>query len=480
MPRRTDEIMRNSKDKAIAVVKGTKVLASNDLALAKGIEDIVRTNASRFGYKEMQTPTVCYMDTLACKFSEGAELADEIYSLTDRGERALGLRYDLTVPFARYVAENAKSLVFPVKRFECGEVFRDGPVKAGRMREFAQCDIDCVMQGYDPVVALDQICCAFQVFDTMGMFDVKMKFSSRMLTEGILRLLEVGNENVPAVIRVMDKRDKLSPDAFAAELIDAGLGEEKLAELNRWCDAPNAAALQGMRDIAPDATNTAMPAGAVPEGSLIDRGIAEVAQMEAMLEYCADTKGRYELDVSLVRGQDYYTGLVCEFYAEDFNSSIAAGGRYDSLAADIAAAAGGNPKPLEELVGFGLSFGIVPLAEVVRSRVDDTSEVEREGVLVAGCVSQSDPDAPQVSLAAINFANKLRKAGVACDVDVSTRSVSKKMKSANKSGYRFVVVFGSAEMTDADKIVNVKDMCSGSTYAMTQDALFFGALDVIE
>lgn len=472
--------MRNSKDKATAVVKGTKVLTSNDLVLARGIEDIIRTSASRFGYEEMKTPIVCYMDTLACKFSEDTELADEIYSLTDRGERALGLRYDLTVPFARYVAENAKSLVFPAKRFECGEVFRDGPVKAGRMREFEQCDIDCVMQGYDPVVALEQICCAFQVFDAMGMFDVKMKFSSRMLTEGILRLLEVGDKDIPAVIRVMDKRDKLSPAAFATELVSAGLGEEKLVELNRWCDAPNAAALQGMRDIAPDVASTVMPVDSVSEGNLIDRGIAEVAQMEAMLEYCADTKGRCELDVSLVRGQDYYTGFVCEFYAEDLNSSIAAGGRYDSLAADVAAAANGTPKPLEELVGFGLSFGIVPLVEVVRSRVDDTSEVSREGLLVAGCASQSDPDASQVLLASINFANKLRKAGVACDVDVSARSVSKKMKSANKSGYRFVVVFGSAEMTDVDKIVNVKDMCSGNTYVMTQDALFLGALDVIE
>ena len=183
-------------------VKGTFDFLPKDMIIRNKIIDVLKNNFQKYGYLPIETPMLNYFDLLSYKYHDDAEILNEIYKLTDQGERNLGLRYDLTVPFCKVVGMN-KSLSLPFRRYEIGKVFRNGPVKLGRTREFYQCDVDVV--GIDNrFVEAEQILMAINTYRDLGI-DIIVKYNNRKLMSGLILLAGIDDAKIDSVIGIIDK-----------------------------------------------------------------------------------------------------------------------------------------------------------------------------------------------------------------------------------------------------------------------------------
>ena len=185
-------------------VKGTYDYMPNDMKIRNNILNVLRKNFEKYGYLPIETPMIYYYDLLSYKYNDGAEILSEIYRLTDQGDRDLGLRYDLTVPFCKVVGLN-KDLVLPFRRYEIGKVFRNGPVKSGRTREFYQCDVDVV--GIDNrFIEAEQILMAINTYRDLGI-EIYVKYNNRKLMSGLIKLVGIDEEKTDSIIGFIYKLD---------------------------------------------------------------------------------------------------------------------------------------------------------------------------------------------------------------------------------------------------------------------------------
>ena len=196
-------------------LKGTFDFLPKDQVVRNKIINTLRTNFEKYGYLPLETPILNYYDLLAYKYEDDAEILSEIYKLKDQGDRNLGLRYDLTVPFCKVIGIN-KDLRLPFRRYEIGKVFRNGPVKLGRTREFYQCDIDVV--GIDNrLIEAEQILMAINTYKDLGI-DVLVKYNNRKLMTGLILESGIEEEKVNSVIGVIDKLEKISREELIKNL----------------------------------------------------------------------------------------------------------------------------------------------------------------------------------------------------------------------------------------------------------------------
>ena len=398
--------------------------------------DTLRRTFELHGFAGIETRAVEPMDQLLRK----GETSKEVYVLRRLQETeaaadsGMGLHFDLTVPFARYVLENAGKLEFPFRRFQIQKAWRGERPQEGRYREFTQADIDVVMK--------DELPFHFDVEVARVMADalsglplppLRLRVNNRKLIEGFYR--GIGAEDPQAVITIIDKLDKL-PEAEVATLLgrDAGLGDEQVQQC---------LALAGI-----STTDTSF-VGRVRElrveHELLDTGLAELA---AVIDGCADVRSdRFEVEasLSLARGLDYYTGTVFEIYMVGFEflKSVGGGGRYDALASD-----GRSTYP-----GVGISFGIsrslVPLMS--RGLIGADRKVP-SAVLVALADEESRPDSDAVATA-------LRARGIPCEVAPSPQKFGKQIRYAERRGIPYVWFPGTAGAHE------VKDIRSGEQVA---------------
>ena len=213
-------------------VKGGYDFLPKEQKIRDYINGIIIKNFKEYGFDNIETPILCYYDMLADKYDENNDILKEIYRLSDQGNRNLGLRYDLTVPFAKFIALNKNNITFPFKRFEISKVFRDGPVKVGRDREFTQCDADVVgIKGqYIEAELLSLFVKTFKELD----IDIYIKYNSRNLMTGLIIQSNVSEDLVPNVTTVIDKKDKLSYQEFNKMLLDIGLNNDQIESLNNY------------------------------------------------------------------------------------------------------------------------------------------------------------------------------------------------------------------------------------------------------
>ena len=191
-------------------VKGGYDFLPNEQRVRNYINDILREIFEEYGYNPIETPILCYYDILSDKYDENSDILNEIYKLKDQGNRSLGLRYDLTVPFAKFIALNKNKISLPFKRYEIAKVFRDGPVRVGRDREFTQCDVDVVgISGQ--FIEAELLSLFVSAFDRLNI-DIIIKYNSRKLMTGLIQESNVDELLVPDVTTIMDKKDKISKD----------------------------------------------------------------------------------------------------------------------------------------------------------------------------------------------------------------------------------------------------------------------------
>lgn len=412
-------------------VKGTFDYMPKDMKIRNKITDILRKNFEKYGYLPIETPMLNYYDLLSYKYNDDAEILSEIYKLTDQGERNLGLRYDLTVPFCKVVGLN-KDLSLPFRRYEIGRVFRNGPVKLGRTREFYQCDIDVV--GIDNrFIEAEQINMAIETYKELGI-PVYVKYNNRKLMSGLILLAGVSNELIDSVIGVIDKKEKISQEELVNMLRELSLTEEVINKLLELFSKT----LNEYKEL-------------VNENELINEGVNELLEVNDYLselniiDDCVFTP-------TLARGLSIYTGIVFEFYdkKQRLTCAIGAGGRYNKIITNFMD--NGNSYP-----AIGLSFGLEPIFVILKEEYKNESLIDVYMVPL------------DTNIETLKLATKLRNNDIKVLIEMNKKKIGKCFEYAERENISYVMIIGGNEIESG--MYKIKDMNEKQEYTLSEEEL---------
>jgi len=418
---------------------GTRDFLAGDLRVREHVFAAVRDVFERYGFEPLQTPAFERLETLTGKYGdEGDKLIFKILRRGEHeatGEADLALRYDMTVPLARVVAAYGSQLPVPYKRYVMGPVWRADRPGRGRFREFAQCDMD-VVGSTSPLADAEVVCAVADALSAVGVRDFSVLVNSRRALTGLLQVYGISAAVGGGVLITLDKLDKLAPDEVARELVemrslDPATAEGLVADLT-----------------APDAVDRLRKA-------LIDaeEGREGLAEVDRLITAVAPVIGaeRIAFTPSLVRGLDYYTGVIFEVVAPGMPGSIASGGRYDHLIAAL-----GGP----DLPACGGSLGV---ERIIGLLSDDAITAPRLDVAIT--VIDDDAAADVMS-----FAAQLRRAGLRTEVYLgSSRKLARQLRWAADRRARYALIYGPQDR--AAGLVTVRDMDSGAQEQVPPDQL---------
>lgn len=417
-------------------VKGGYDFLPKEQRIRDYINNILKDTFEKYGFNSIETPILCYYDILSDKYDENSDILKEIYKLKDQGNRELGLRYDLTVPFAKLIALNKNNITFPFKRYEIAKVFRDGPVKVGRDREFTQCDADVVgIEGQ--LIEAELLSLYVDAFKKLNI-DIEIKYNSRKLMNGLIIESGVPINLVSNVTTILDKVDKYSNDEIDIFLTELGLD-------NKIIDKINFNFKMNLSELKDYYSNTS--------NSYIKLGIEEVDNLTNYLKEIG-INNICEFSISLARGQNYYTGNVFEVYDKSgkVKGSIGAGGRYDKIIGNFIN--DGNNYP-----AVGISFGLSSIYEILKDRdiFNRKSNVEFYIIPI------------NTEMTCLKLANNLRNMGYKIEIEMTNRKIKKSMEYANKEKIPYVIVLGEDEIKNNK--FNIKNMFNGKEYEILFDNL---------
>lgn len=401
-------------------VKGCTDYSPREQFIRNYISDTLKNVFEKYGFKPLKTPILCYYDLLALKYDEDSEILNEVYKVTDQADRNLALRYDLTVPFAKYIAINQNTKL-PFKRYEIGEVFRNGPVKLGRDREFIQCDVDSVgIEGQ--LVEAEFVALYVEAYNKLGI-DVVIKYNNRKFLSGIIIEAGIPENLVTETITVIDKFEKLSKVELEKEFAKVGLTSEQIEKLFIYLNM-----------------NTEQLINIENKNDILAQGIEELNTLENYIEQLGLSE-YVQFAPSLARGQEYYTGTVFEAYTKDgsITSSIGGGGRYDKMITDFIG--NGNIYP-----AVGVSFGLNVIYEILKNRDEFTEKALTDIFIIP----------MGTDIECLKIAEELRKAGYKVEVEMKKRKMKKSLEYANEENIPYVFILGEDEL--ANQCITVKDM----------------------
>ena len=417
-------------------VKGGYDFLPKQQKIRNYINGVLKSTFEEFGYNPIETPILCYLDILTDKYDENNDIVKEIYKLSDQGERKLGLRYDLTVPFAKFIAINKNEIKLPFKRYEINKVFRDGPIKVGRDREFTQCDVDVVGIG-GQLIEAELVSLYVSAFNKLEI-PIVIKYNNRKLMSGLIIESGVDEELVPEVTTIIDKKDKLSTMEFKEMLLEFGLSSESIGKLVNYFELD----VKGLSDMFSDTTNERIKEG-LEETKILKDYLVELD----IDNYCL-------FDSSLARGQNYYTGNVFEVYDKELRvtGSIGGGGRYDNMITDFI-------NDGESYPAVGISFGLTSIFEILKNREDfkDKSSIDVYFI----------PMGTQIET--LKIANKFREYGLNVEIDMMNRKLKKSLDFANKENIPYVIIVGENELVN-NKVI-IKDMFNNSSIELDLDKI---------
>ena len=392
------------------------------------------------GCLAIDTPIIEKADVLLAK--SGGETEKQVYSF-QKGKNNLALRFDLTVPFARYVAHYYNDLVFPFKRYQIGKVYRGERNQKGRYREFYQCDIDVI--GKEKLSINNDawvINLADKAFKEIGLSNYRFQISNRKVLKGILTELEIDNQ--ADVMILIDKIDKIGEEVFISELKNL-IGIDKSEYLNKILklDGSNDEKLEELSKL--DIKN-----------EYYNEGVEELKKVKSLLEILGVDKENFEINLKIIRGLDYYTGTVFEtiLLGDERYGSICSGGRYDNLAENYTA---------NILPGVGISIGLTRLFFVLKE-IGFIDKYKIENKLEYLIIPIGDT---------MEYCGKvlqyLQSKGYGVSIYFEDDSLKKKMNYANKIGVENVILIGEEEI--ANNKVKVRNMKSGADIIINYNLL---------
>lgn len=427
-----------------SIPKGTRDFSPSEMMRRGYIFETVKSVFRLFGYAPLETPSMENLSTLLGKYGdEGDKLLFKILNsgdyaagLTDEQVRSAskicekGLRYDLTVPFARYVVQHQGEIVFPFKRYQIQPVWRADRPQKGRYREFYQCDVD-VIGSRSLLSEVELVEIVERVFRKLGI-SVTLKMNNRKILYGIAETIGHADKMVDITVAI-DKLDKIGLDNVKAELSERGIDDDAIAKLQPILElsGSNDEKLAKLRDII--------------GGS--ETGLKGICEMQTIFDHVSrlgiDLK--IELDLSLARGLNYYTGAIFEVKANDFQiGSICGGGRYDDLTGIF-----GMP----DMSGVGISFGADRIYDVMVGLDLFPEEVDCSTQVMFVNLGE------QEQAASLPLLRELRNEGIAAEIYPDSSKMKKQMEYANRRAIPYVVIIGSQEVEQRE--ATVKDMRSG-------------------
>jgi histidyl-tRNA synthetase len=415
--------------------------------------DIIRRNFERFGFLPVETPVMELSDVLLTK--SGGETERQVYFVQSTGAIEQGnapemaMRFDLTVPLARYVAEHEHDLSFPFRRYQMQRVYRGERAQRGRFREFYQCDIDVI--GKDALsVRYDAELPAviFAVFSELDIGAFTIQLNNRKLLRGFFEGVGVADgERQALVLREIDKLDKRGADAVRATLTGEGfdLAADVVERIMAFVQVRSGSHADALARL-----------DALAGGSeTLEQGRAELREVIELLRAYGVPENNYAINFSIARGLDYYTGTVYETTLDEHPQigSVCSGGRYDNLASSYTKS---------KLPGVGISIGATRLFWQLREAgIVSTAESS-----VQALVGVMDENRLADSL---DIARRLRAAGINAEVQLEAKKLARQFQYADRAGIRFVLLFGDDEA--ARGVVKVKDMQSQDQFELKREEL---------
>ncbi len=397
---------------------------------------------ARYGFTPLDTPAIEAAEVLLAK--GGGETEKQIYRFT-KGESDLALRFDLTVPLAKYVAANYGQLTFPFRRYQIGKVWRGERAQRGRFREFYQADIDIIGDGALDILNEAEIpAIIYDTFTRLGLHRFRIRVNNRKVLNGFFTILGL-SEQAGDVLRTIDKLDKIGADKVRALLTDTcGVTAEQADEILRFIACPGTSAdklafLEQYRG----------------RSDVFDTGLDELRTVVGYLPAFGVPEENFELDLTIARGLDYYTGTVYETVLLDHPEvgSICSGGRYDDLAGYYTN---------KSLPGVGISIGLTRLFYILQEQ-----NMISDAVLTAPADVLILPMTDDLS-AAVSLASMLRAGGLRVQLYSEKKKFKAKIGYADKLGIPFVIFLGEDEI--AQNVCALKNMVTGVQEAVTQAA----------
>ena len=410
-----------------------------DQVLFNKIYDKIRMSYEKFGFTPLDTPILEYSDVLLAK--AGGETEKQIYRF-EKGDTDISMRFDLTVPLAKYVAMHSGEIAFPFRRYQMGKVFRGERTQKGRFREFYQCDIDVIGDETLSIMTDAEIpAIIYDTFTNLGFNNFTIRINNRKVLNGFFESLNL-TEKAADILRVIDKIDKIGKEAVEEELAKLEISESSIKAIMQFI------AIKGSQD---EMLIALKELGI--ENLSFKEGVEELEQVVSGIRSFGVPDTNFKIDLTIARGLDYYTGTVYETILNDYPSmgSVCSGGRYENLAGYYT-----NKK----LPGVGISIGLSRLfyqlkeAEIIKAKEATTAKV----MILPMLESMSY---------AFSVATALRNAGINTEVNYTKKSVKAMMNYANRIGVEYVVIIGEDE--EKQNLVTIKNMETGEQQLCSLD-----------
>ena len=413
--------------------------------------NIVRRVYEEYGFSPIDTPDLELSEVLLTK--SGGETEQQIYRFI-KGSNDLTMRFDLTVPLARYVAQHESELIFPFRRYHIGKVHRGERAQAGRFREFYQCDID-VIGSNSVAVDAEMPIVINKIFEQFDIGEFTVHINNRKILNGFFEFLGLSNISKD-VLRIVDKIDKISANSFTEELERLGLSADQITRLREFIN------INGSKDVI---LNKLEKISLDCKSDQFKQGVKEIGLVVKTIRDFGLSDSRFMIDLRIARGLDYYTGTVYETTLNNHPEvgSICSGGRYDNLASHYTK---------KYLPGVGVSIGLsrlfYKLCEI--GAIESTRFSSAEVVVM--------PIGSGQITASVKIAERLRSTGINTMLYTEENNMRKKLKYADKMGLEWVVLIGEDELLTEEVIL--KNMLTGESIRIKSVELDSFLLDKIK
>ena len=410
---------------------GFMELLPNEQILFNKMKQIIQKSYEKYGFLPLDTPIIEDANVLLAK--AGGETEKQIYRF-EKGDNDLALRFDLTVPLAKYVTQYYDKLSFPFKRYQIGKVYRGEKAQRGRYREFYQCDIDIIGDGKLSIINDAEIpSIIYNTFKNLGFDDFTICLNNRKILNGLFASLELQDES-PNIMRTIDKLDKIGIDKVEQELLKY-ISTEKVETIIKFIslDGSNSDKLQKLENM-----NI--------QNEIFTNGLDELKQVFKFVKIFGVPEESINIDLTIARGLDYYTGTVYETFLNKYRNlgSVCSGGRYDNLAEFYTE---------RKMPGVGISIGLSRLFfQLIDNNIISAENEAISDVLIVSMTDQYDMCA--------DIATKLRKSGLNVQINIEEQKIGKKFKYADSLNVKYVIIIGEDEIKN--NVVTLKNMVTGN------------------
>ena len=419
---------------------GFMELLPNEQILFEQMKQKIEKTYQRFGFLPLDTPILELSEVLLAK--AGGETEKQIYRFT-KGDTDISMRFDLTVPLAKYVAKNYGNLSFPFRRYQIGKVYRGEKTQKGRFREFYQCDIDIIGDGELGIVNDAEIpSVIYNLISDLGFNDFTICINNRKVLNGLFR--EVNQEpNAVDIMRTIDKLAKIGKENVILELKEIGVDEQAIDRILKFIEI----------DGTTDEKIAKLKELGIKEEMFVE-GLAELEQVVKYIRVFGVPDTHFKIDLTIARGLDYYTGTVYETFLNDYKEigSVCSGGRYENLAGYYTD---------QKLPGVGISIGLTRLFYKLNElQLIKSDKYSMSDILIIPMLEDMT--------VAIQLASNLRKEGINTEVYLNDKKLKAKFKYVDKLKIPYVVVIGEDEINT--NTVKVKNMNTGDETSVELDA----------